>query len=100
MPRVVLAPAAGRDLQRIRRFLAVKNPAASKRAAAAIKEGIKQVATTPEGYRPVEDMPFHREIVIKFGASGYVARYFYQPGGDVLTLRVKHQLEDDLPESL
>ena len=43
-------------------------------------------------------MPYHRELVIDFGSRGYIARYYYQPGGDILILRIKHQLEDDLPD--
>jgi plasmid stabilization system protein ParE len=99
MPRVILTSAAQRDLERLRQFLHAKNPHASKRAAKAIKEANKELALQPEGYRPVPNMPYHREIVIKFGASGYIARYFYKPGGDVLVLRLKHQLEDDLPDN-
>lgn len=44
-------------------------------------------------------MPYHRELVIEFGNRGYIPRYYYQPGGDILILRIKHQLEDELPES-
>ncbi len=74
-----------------------KNPQASRRAAQAIKDGIKNLALQPEGYRPIENMPYHRELIIEFGGSGYIARYYYQAGGDVLILRIKHQLEDALP---
>jgi plasmid stabilization system protein ParE len=97
MPRVIFAAAAQHDLERLRQFLHAKSPQASKRAAKAIKEAVKALTSQPEGYRPVLNMPYHREIVIKFGASGYVARYFYRPGGEILVLRVKHQLEDELP---
>lgn len=99
MPRVILTPPAHRDLERLRQFLRAKNPQASKRAAKAIKEATKDLALQPEGYRPIRNMPYHREIVIRFGASGYIARYFFKPGDDVFVLRVKHQLEDELPDS-
>lgn len=39
-------------------------------------------------------MPFHRELVIKFGARGYVVRYRCERGADVVVLRVPHQRED------
>jgi plasmid stabilization system protein ParE len=97
MPRVIATRAAQRDLERLRKFLHEKNPQASRRAALAIKEGIKNIALQPEAYRPIENMPYHRELIIEFGGSGYIARYYYQPGGDVLILRIKHQLEDGLP---
>lgn len=32
-------------------------------------------------------------MVIKFGTTGYVARYHYQKGGDVVVLFIKHQRE-------
>jgi plasmid stabilization system protein ParE len=99
MPRVIVTRTAQRDLERLRKFLHDKNPQASKRAAQAIKDGIKKIAAQPEGCRPITDMPYHRELVIDFGNRGYVARYYYQPGGDVLILRIKHQLEDDLPQT-
>ena len=98
MSRVILTRAAQRDLERLRKFLHDKNPQASRRAAQAIKDGIKKIALQPEGHRPVPDMPYHRELVIDFGSRGYIARYYYQPGGDILILRIKHQLEDDLPD--
>lgn len=99
MPRVIVTRAAQRDLERLRKFLNDKNPQASKRTAQAIKDGVKKIAGQPEGYRPVLDMPYHRELVIEFGSRGYIARYYYQPGGEVLILRIKHQLEDDLTET-
>ena len=49
----------------------------------------------PEGYRPVDDLQHHRELVIDFGASGYVARYRYEKGGEIYIVRIKHQLEDE-----
>lgn len=98
MSRVVVTRAVQRDLERLRNFLHDKNPQASRRAAQAIKDGIKKIALQPEGHRPVLDMPYHRELAIDFGSRGYFAHYYYQPGGDILILRIKHQLEDDLPD--
>jgi plasmid stabilization system protein ParE len=47
----------------------------------------------PEANRPVSEVPGHRELVIKFGSGGYVARYHYTFGSDVVVLFVKHQRE-------
>ena len=44
-------------------------------------------------------MPYHREVVIKFAALGYVARYRYAPGGDIVVLRIRHQRESGFPDS-
>ena len=38
---------------------------------------------------------YYREIIIDFGGSGYVARFRYEPGGDIIIVRIKHQLEND-----
>ncbi len=46
--------------------------------------------------RPVEDYPDLIELVIDFGASGYLAIYRYEPPLDAVTiLAIKHQREDD-----
>ena len=46
--------------------------------------------------RPVDDSEDLRELVIDFGASGYLALYRYEPALDAVTiLAVKHQREDD-----
>ena len=46
--------------------------------------------------RPVEDSEDLREVVIDFGASGYLALYRFEPALDAVTiLTIKHQREDD-----
>lgn len=97
MTRLVIAPRALRDLERLRQFLQTRNPPSSRRAAAAIWRAVQTLTVAPEANRPDPELPQHRELVIKFGASGYVARYHYLPGGDVTVLCVKHQREGDYP---
>ena len=94
MPRVIPSRLAVLDLERLRVFLSEKSPEASKNAVKVIKETFRKMGQTPEIYRPVADMPYQREAVIDFGGSGYITRFYYKPGGDVLVLRVWHQLED------
>ena len=46
--------------------------------------------------RPIEDRDGLRELVIDFGASGYLALYRFEPALDAVTiLAIKHQREDD-----
>ena len=97
MPQIIYAPKALEDLIRLRAFLQNKNPDAAKRAVAAIKLAIRGSAIYPERFRPVLDMPHYREILIGFGASGYVARFRHEPGGNIIIVRIKHQLEDAFP---
>ena len=96
MPQVRFAPAALRDLERLREFLRPKNPAAARRAGKTIIKAIEVLRLQPMVGRPVEDLPpEYREWVIGFGASGYVALYRYAGQGDVVTvLALRHQRED------
>jgi plasmid stabilization system protein ParE len=62
MPRLIWSPAALRDVQRLYRFLAPRNPAAAARAVRAIREGMQIVAAQPGVGRPADRMdPEYRE---------------------------------------
>lgn len=93
MPRLIWSPAALRDVQRLYRFLAPKNPSAATRAAHAIREGMQILAEQPEAGKPMENMASeYREWLIGFGDSGYVA--IYRLEGDLaVVLAVRHQRE-------
>ena len=46
--------------------------------------------------RPIEDSEELRELVIDFGASGYLALYRFETALDAVTiLTIKHQREGD-----
>ena len=93
MPHLIWAPSALQDVQRVYRFLAEKNMDAAKRAAKAIREGVKILASQPEIGRPIEEMePEYREWLIDFGDSGYIALYRYD-GRMAVILAVRHQKE-------
>lgn len=93
MPQLIWSPEALADVQRLYRFLAEKNPDAARRAANAIRDGMKIIADHPDAGRPVNDMdPEFREWPISFGASGYLALYHMEK--DVsLVVAVRHQKE-------
>ena len=38
---------------------------------------------------------YYQEIIIDFGSSGYVIRFRYEQGSDIIIVRIRHQLEDD-----
>lgn len=93
MPQVRFAPAAIRDLERLREFLRPKSPLAAKKAGEVIGKAVQVLALQPPLGRPIEDMPEEfREWVIDFGDSGYVARYRIDSGA-VTILAVQHQKE-------
>ena len=93
MPRVIYAPAAIWDLERLRSFLRDKNPAAAQRAGETIRKGVTLLGIQPGIGRLVEDLPEDfRDWIIDFGDSGYVVRYHL--GEDEVTiLAIRHQKE-------
>lgn len=93
MPQVTYAPAAIRDLQRLRDFLRTKNPDAARRAGDAIRQGVAILGTHPRLGRMLDDLPEQfREWLIDFGDSGYVARYRIDTE-TVTILAIRHQKE-------
>lgn len=96
MPHVRLSARAQSDLSRLHAFLLEKDAGAAKRAVLAIREAFMPLKHLPMMGRPVEDSDDLRELVIDFGATGYLALYRFEPSLDVLTiLALKHQREDD-----
>jgi len=93
MPRLIFSENAIRDLIRMQEFLREKSPEAALRARNTILASLNSLIDFPEANRPVSEVPGHRELVIKFGSGGYVARYHYTFGSDVVVLFVKHQRE-------
>ena len=93
MSRVIWSPAALLDVQRLYRFLALKNIDAAKRAVAAMRQGVGVLGQQPGIGRPIDEMPDEfREWIIDFGDSGYVARY--RLDSEVVTILVmRHQKE-------
>jgi plasmid stabilization system protein ParE len=93
MSRVIWSPAALLDVQRLYRFLALKNIDAAKRAVTAMRQGVRVLGQQPGIGRPIDEMPDEfREWIIDFGDSGYVARY--RLDSDVVTiLAMRHQKE-------
>jgi plasmid stabilization system protein ParE len=93
MPRLIWSPAALRDVQRLYRFLAEKNPDAAQRAVKTIRDAMKIIALQPGIGRPADEMePEYREWLIDFGGSGYVALYRLD-GETAVVLAVRHQRE-------
>ena len=93
MPQVIFAPAAIRDLQRLRDFLRSKNTDAARRAGEAIRQSVKILGVHPRLGRMIDDLPEEfREWLIDFGDSGYVARYHIDDDA-VTILAIRHQKE-------
>lgn len=87
------------DLVRLYEFILDKDQAdwsLATRALEAIKNGIRGLELSPFSYRKATpDNPFLRELIIPFGASGYVALFEIDNDQTVTILAVRHQLEED-----
>lgn len=93
MPRLIWSPAALADVQRVYRFLAIKNGLAAREAVKAIRQSVKILVPHPEVGRPIEEMePEYREWPISFGSSGYMALYRLD-GQTAIIVAIRHQRE-------
>jgi len=81
------------DIERVRKFLDIKNPDAARRAIGAIWAALERVEHFPKIGRPIEDGRI-RQIVVRFGRRGYIVRYRIQPNDVIFVTRVWHGLED------
>ena len=87
------------DLVRLYEFILAKGQTdwtLATRALEAIKNGIRSLALSPFSYRKASAAnPFLRELIIPFGAAGYVALFEIGDEQTVTILAVRHQLEED-----
>jgi plasmid stabilization system protein ParE len=88
--------AAREDLLRLYGFLLEHDAMSARRALGAIDKGLDLLRSFPFTCRKADpDNPFLRELLVSFGASGYVALYEIEEDRVVTILAVRHQREDD-----
>lgn len=94
--RVRFTPDAESDLLRLYDFLLAKDLAAAEHALQAIRGGVEILGFSPFACRKAEaGNALLRELVIPFGASGYVDLFEIEADDIVTILAVRHQREDD-----
>lgn len=94
--RVRFTPDAEADLLRLYDFLLEKDLAAAEGALEAVRNGVELLSLSPFSCRKAgAGNPLLREIVIPFGASGYVALFEIEGPSIVTVVAVRHQREDD-----
>lgn len=94
--RVRFTLEAKSDLERLYSFLAEHELEAAERALGVIGRAWSILEEFPFSCRKAEDSnPFLRELVIPFGAAGYVALFEIEDQQTVTVLAVRHQREDD-----
>lgn len=90
---ILFSPDAVEDVERLRSFLDQSNPDAARRALTLIWAAIGRLQEFPDLGMPTRD-PEIRQIVVRFGAGGYIVRYAALPGdGDILITRIWHGRE-------
>ena len=90
---ILLSPDAVDDVERLRTFLDQKNPDAARRALASIWKALDRLQEFPELGMSTGDADI-RQIVVRFGSSGYIVRYAVLPeNGNILITRIWHGRE-------
>jgi plasmid stabilization system protein ParE len=88
--------AARDDIKRLYGFLLEHDLQAANHALEAINKAMELLKTFPFTCRKAQpNNPFLRELIISFGANGYVALFEIEEGKIVTILAVRHQQEDD-----
>jgi plasmid stabilization system protein ParE len=92
VPRLVIAPGAFRDIDRLTDFLLESDPAAARETGEVLISGLQILKRHPLiGRKTVHE---YRELVVSRGRSGYVALYTFDAMADVVTvLAIRHQRE-------
>ena len=86
------------DLLRLFDFLLEQDVAAAEQAREAIAKAIELLEVFPFSCRKAlggDRSPFLRELIIPFGAAGYVALFEIENRDTVTILAVRHQREED-----
>lgn len=71
------------------------DPDLPERALDAIAAGVALLAVNPYTCRKADDDPLERELIIPFGAAGYVALFRIASQELVVISALRHQREDD-----
>jgi plasmid stabilization system protein ParE len=97
--RVRFTKEAENDLVRLYKYVLARDEAdwqLAERALEAIRNAIRSLELTPFSFRKaIPGNPFLREMVIPFGASGYVALFEIEHEETITILALRHQREDD-----
>lgn len=94
--RVQFTPEAEDDLLRLYEFMLEKDLITAERAFESIRTALDLLTYSPYSCRKARsDTPFLRELVIPFGAAGYVALFEIDASNTINILAVRHQREDD-----
>jgi len=97
---VRLSPRAHGDTLRLHKWLSDKSPLAAKKALEQITKSLEILKQQPKIGRPADWISEEfRELVIPFGASGYLALYqFDESANEAVVVAIRHQKEAGYPD--
>jgi plasmid stabilization system protein ParE len=91
--KLTVSPVALADLERLRTFLADKNPDAASRAVSRIIRAIDSLHVFPDRGRPVGSEGM-RDLLVPFGRSVYIVRFVHvAQRAEVVIVRIWHGRE-------
>lgn len=91
--KLEISDAAAADLERLRLFLADRNPAATQRAIAALIAAIDSLTAFPDRGR-ASGVSGLRDLIVPFGRSAYVVRFEHDSQWQrIVIVRVWHGRE-------
>jgi plasmid stabilization system protein ParE len=99
--KVEFTPEADEDLDRLLDFLLGRAQTAEEAMHTyEVIEAIRiaansHLSTTPYSYRKVGQRPTLRELIVPFGATGYILRFDIRTPELVLVIGARHQREED-----
>ena len=99
--QVEFTPEAEADLDRLFDFLLERAETAEEALRAydtiAVLRTVadSHLSTTPYSYRKVGQRPTLRELIVPFGATGYILRFDIRTPELVLVIGARHQREED-----
>ena len=88
---------AQQDIKRLYEFVLERDDTdyeTAQKALTAIRAGVESLKHNPFSCRKT-NTPFLRELVISFGATGYVALFEIESNQMVTVLAIRHQREED-----
>ena len=100
--QVIFSAEAAEDLERLFDHIldrelnsATGDPDIAERALSAIRGACQLLTHSPFSCRKLTESPFHRELIIAFGSSGFVAMFEIRDAHTVMVGAVRHQRESD-----
>lgn len=94
MWELVWLDSAINDVVRLKEFIIKENSNVAKRAVEAIKDATERLLRHPNIGKPVNDLPFYRDLLIRFGAGGYILRYRIYLN-TIYIVHIRHYRESD-----